>query len=297
MLESNAKIRTSAALLDRLSRTLMLTPEEHALLFELGIPESRLGTGVVLPLAPANESATGEILDGLPTVLASAAAGRPVEIESAAFSLARARQHYHRTGTADGTPTRSRICNSWNRCRKLGVDPDKRAAPRCGDIAERRSANKHLLKAARPILSYLAHQFAGGSYVIVVADSDGIALELGGDVDTRRRLTCAEVGVEAGGDWSEASAGTNAIGTAIADRRPMQAWASEHYCEGATALTSTAALICAPATREIAGVLNLTASYKLVRPHLLGVVMQAALEIEEQLVVTSAPGAVPRRAS
>jgi transcriptional regulator of acetoin/glycerol metabolism len=105
-------------------------------------------------------------------------------------------------------------------------------------------------------------------YVIAVTDTDGVALELAGDLGTRRRLSRIEI--EAGGDWSEASAGTNAIGTALADRRPMQAWASEHYCEGATALTCTAAPIHLPGSVEISGTLNVSASYKLVRPHMLG---------------------------
>jgi len=149
MLESNAKIRASTALLDRLARTLMVTPQEHAELFQLAIPELKLDRAGAAPLAPANDSKTGTILDGLPPLLASATVACSAEIDSAAYSLARARQQYHLVGTADGMPTRSRIFASWNRCRAWGVDPDKKAAPYCGNVAERRVANKHLRK-ARP---------------------------------------------------------------------------------------------------------------------------------------------------
>ena len=286
MLESSAKIRTSPGLLDRLSRTLMISAEERATLFELAIPELKLGNAARAASAPPGRSRTGTILDDLPPSLASAIAGCSAGIESAAHSLARARQHYHLAGTTGGLPTRSRIVASWDRCRRLGVDPDRKAAPYCGDLDERRRANEGLLRAAGPVVAYLAEQFAGSGFVIVVTDADGVALELAGDLDTRRSL--AQVDIEAGGDWSEAGAGTNAIGTALADRRPMQAWASEHFCEGPTALTCTAAPICVPGEREFAGVLNVSASYKLVRPHLLGVIMQAALEIEEQLAVSVA---------
>jgi transcriptional regulator with XRE-family HTH domain len=286
MLESSAKIRTSTALLDRLSRTLMMTPEERAELFQLAMPELNLGRSAV-PAAPANGSNTGTILDGLPPLLASATADCSAEIDSAAYSLARARQRYHCAGSADGTPPpRSRILASWNRCRVLGVDPGKKAAPYCDDVAERRRVSKPFLEAAAPIVAYLADQLADTGYVVVVADTDGVALELAGDLNMRRRL--AQVEIEAGGDWSEASAGTNAIGTALADRRPMQAWASEHFCEGPTVLTCSAAPICVPGTLKIAGVLSVSASYRLVRPHLLGVIMQAALEIEEQLAASPA---------
>ena len=65
------------------------------------------------------------------------------------------------------------------------------------------------------------------------------------------------------------------------------AWAEggEPACQHRQPFTCTAAPICAPATREIVGVLDLSGSYKLVRPHLIGVVMQAALEIEERLAL------------
>jgi transcriptional regulator of acetoin/glycerol metabolism len=264
----------------------MTTAEERVALFELAIPELELGNAARAASAPEGRSRTGTILDDLPPSLASATGGCSAEIESAAHSLARARHHYHQRGSTGGLPTRSRIVASWDRCRRLGVDPDRKAAPYCGDLNERRRANEGLLRAAGPVVAYLAEQFAGSGFVIVVTDADGVALELAGDLDTRRSL--ARVEIEAGGDWSEAAAGTNAIGTALADRRPIQAWASEHFCEGPTALTCTAAPICVPGEREFAGVLNVSASYKLVRPHLLGVVMQASLEIEEQLAVSVA---------
>jgi transcriptional regulator of acetoin/glycerol metabolism len=50
-------------------------------------------------------------------------------------------------------------------------------------------------------------------------------------------------------------------------------------------LTGTAAPIYDPATRSIAGILDITGSYELVRQHLIGVVMQATLEIEERLAL------------
>ena len=37
---------------------------------------------------------------------------------------------------------------------------------------------------------------------------------------------------EVTGDWSEAAAGTNALGTAIADGHVVQLLGAEHYCSG-----------------------------------------------------------------
>ncbi|MGB8265546.1 MAG: helix-turn-helix domain-containing protein [Candidatus Velthaea sp.] len=281
MLESSAKIRASAALLDRLSRTLMLNPEERAELFRLAIPELALGPAGAA--APAPRTKTESLLDALPPIAATASAVYLSQTESAANALARARAHYHQTGApGDARKPRSRVYASWNRCREMHVDPERMAAPYCGDLAERRCAHERLVEAAEPVVAFLTERLAGTGYVVALTDADGVILDLSGDLDTRREL--APVEFEPGGDWSEASAGTNAIGTVLADRRPLQLWASEHYCAGATTLTCTAAPIYEPGTLDIAGVLAVTASYKrVVRPDLLGAIMQAALEIEELL--------------
>ena len=62
--------------------------------------------------------------------------------------------------------------------------------------------------------------------------------------------------------------------------------AEEHFCDGATQFTCSAAPIFFPATLEIAGVLDVSAPYKLVRPDLLGLIMPTALDIEERFEST-----------
>lgn len=103
-----------------------------------------------------------------------------------------------------------------------------------------------------------------------------------GDRAARARL--ADLGFAAGADCSEASAVTNAIGTAIADRPPLQLLAGEHFCEAGQQLTCTAAPIYLAKTRGIAAVLGITGDYRLVRSHLIDIVTLCALEIEEKIV-------------
>lgn len=271
-LEMGASIRPSPALLERIAAVFALRDDERVTLFRLAIPEF----GVAL-------QSTVSILDGPPRAAYAAAIASPADIDDAASVLARVREQYVLTGSAVGTAARSRIVMSWDRCRELGVDPNRKKAPLYDDLAERRAANERLLQAADPVFVHLADQFAGTGYVVVLTDINGRLLDVAGDLDARRRL--AKIEFEPGADWSEAAAGTNAIGTALADHRPLQLLAAEHFCDAPQAFTCTAAPICAPATREIVGVLDLTGYYKLVRPHLLGVVMQAVLEIEERLAL------------
>jgi transcriptional regulator with XRE-family HTH domain len=272
-LETGSTIRPSVTLLDRIAAVFELGDDERMLLFGLAIRE--VGACVQVP---------GTILDGPAPVTAYAAAIRsPAKIEVAADTLARVREQYLVTGTVDGMPARSRIIASWDRCRALGVDPTQKKTPRCHDLEDRRAANQRVLCTSGPIVAHLADQLAGTGYVTVVADAQGRILEIVGDLEVQRHL--AKDGFEPGGDLSEAACGTNAIGTAIADRRPLQLFGPEHYCAATVALTGTAAPIYDPTTRTIAGVLDITASYRLVRQHLIGVVMQATLEIEERLAL------------
>jgi transcriptional regulator with XRE-family HTH domain len=272
-LEMGSSVRPSTALLDRIATLFVLNDDERLTLFRLAIREFG-----------AYAKSAGTIMDGLaPTTAYAAAVHSPAEIDGAAYELARIREGYHGGNDAEGARGRPRVIASWERCRQLGVDPSRKRAPMAHDLADLRAANERLLRAADPVLVYLADQFAGTGYVIVVTDPYGHLLDLAGDLDTRRRL--ARIEFEAGGDWSEAAVGTNAVGTAIADGRPFQLLAAEHFCDAPQALTCTAAPVWTPRTRLMAGVLDITGPYDLVRAHLLGVIMQAALDIEERLAL------------
>jgi transcriptional regulator of acetoin/glycerol metabolism len=208
------------------------------------------------------------------------AVNSPAEIDGAVYELARIRDRYQTSGAgADGA--RPRVALSWDRCRKLGIDPDQKHVPIRDDVDELRAANERLLFAAKPILARLVDAFSGTGYAVILTDPHGCVLELAGDREVRRLLERADI--EVGADWSEAAAGTNAVGTAIVDRRPLQLLGAEHFCDPVGRFTCTAAPIYESGTREIAGVLDISGSYELVRPHLVGLVMRAALEVEERL--------------
>lgn len=204
----------------------------------------------------------------------------PAEIDAKAYEFARVRDLYH-SGQAAVAVMRPRVLRSWERCRELGVDPNIKSAPIRADSDVLRTANERLLRAAEPILGRLVDAFSGTGYAVIMSDAHGNVLVLASDPDVRRRLF--RHGIVPGADWSEAAIGTNAVGTAILDRRPLQLLGAEHFCDAPVSFTCTAAPIYAPGTAEVVGVLDITGSYTLVRPHLVGLVMGAALEIEESL--------------
>ncbi|GAC1561426.1 MAG: ATP-binding protein [Ktedonobacteraceae bacterium] len=210
----------------------------------------------------------------------------PLEIERTAQQLAVVREDFL---SADGslvrwTP-RLLIFNSWQRCRTLHVNPSQRYAPlaiaRETQLYQLHDENALLIRAARNVMNHLVDVLADSGYVIVLSDTQGRLLEIMGDMAIRRRL--ARIDFIAGGDWSEAAAGTNAIGTALADKHVVQLLGAEHYCDGWQDLTCTAAPIRHPYTDEIVGILDVTGNYRLIRPFLTSFLATAALEIEQQL--------------
>src|SRR5437870_10993253 len=209
----------------------------------------------------------------------------PLEIEHTARQLRAVREGFLTTGSLATHSPRSLILESWQRCNAMNVNPSRRFAPlavaRESQLYQVREANELLIRATRSAMSHLTDFLAGSGYVIVLSDVKGCLLDVLGDVGIRRRL--ARIDFVPGGNWSEAAAGTNAIGTALADGHVVQLMAAEHYCDGWQDLTCTAAPIRHPFTGEVMGVLDVTGDYRLIRSFLTNSLASAALEVQQEL--------------
>jgi two-component system sensor histidine kinase KdpD len=219
----------------------------------------------------------------------------PNEIESTARTLRALRYSYLSSGMLGPTVGRPLILKSWKRCAEMHVDAARRSAPlaisRDAQLRDLRAANEPLLRAAFPVVHRLVAHLCESGYAVVLTDKSGCILQVAGDDGVRRKLE--RIDFIPGGNWSESAAGTNAIGTALADRRPVQVMAAEHFCEGWTDLTCTAAPIRDPFSGQVIGVLDITGHYRLIRTHLMSLLAVSALDIEEQLRLLSARPAMP----
>src|SRR2546428_6331865 len=222
----------------------------------------------------------------------------PSEIERTARQLMAIREDFLSTGSFALWTPRPLILDSWQRCRTLHVNPSRRCAPlavtRETQLDMLREANALLIRAAQPSVKWLMDFLADSGYVIVLSDVQGYLLDVVGDITIRRRLE--RIDFMPGGNWSEAGAGTNAIGTALADGHIVQLMAAEHYCDGWQDLTCTASPIRHPFTGEIIGVLDVTGDYRLIRPFLTSSLAAAALEVQQELrtLLTSTNGRGPQ---
>jgi len=182
-------------------------------------------------------------------------------------------------------PIRVPIAESWLRSRDAGVDPSGRqAAP---SLVEWRGArtlwDSHPLAIAGPVIDdCLAMASAEADQLVVVSDADGMLLSVRGNPRLRSRAA-DEMNFVEGALWSEAGAGTNAVGTALAAQHAVQVFAAEHFTEPVQRWTCAAAPVTDPDTGCMLGIIDLTGDISSVHPHSLSVVVATARAVEELL--------------
>ncbi len=179
------------------------------------------------------------------------------------------------------------ISRSWRRSRPVD--------PRGGDceplalalLRERREQAMRLLDCAQPELDGLAEHATGNGCVVVLSDASGLILDEIGSPDF---LPKAErLALRPGAGWSEHQRGTNAIGTALAEREALMVLGGEHY------LARNGTLGCAAAPvftgrGEVAGALDISGETVRVNSHALGLVRMAAQQVGHRMMLSEASG-------
>ena len=183
----------------------------------------------------------------------------------------------------DSRLVRTAVANSWQRCRTLNIDALHNSDPQddgARNLEQRLCEKEQLTRIARPFMQDLHHFFSGSAFQVVLTDEDGFLLEVIGDKGIVSRTR--QVHLCPGSSWSEGKKGTNAIGTALVERAPVQIYAWEHFCEENQFLTCSAAPISDPEGKVI-GCLDLSGDWHEANPHTMGMVVAAVRAIENQL--------------
>jgi hypothetical protein len=197
---------------------------------------------------------------------------------------------------------RSLIRESWQRSASFKANPDNPAAPLALDRDELEDyRSQHPLAAIMPVINKLLVQPSHDSGLLVaVGDEVGRLLWVEGDPALQRRAE--GMMFVAGADWSEATVGTSAPGTALALGRGIQIAGAEHYQRAVHAWSCTAVPFHDPDSGAVLGVVDITGTATAVAPHTLSLVeatvaaAQAQLRVERlQLAAKPAPGTTARR--
>ena len=176
------------------------------------------------------------------------------------------------------------IVRSWRRAREtFGIDPGQRRCTRLltgAEIAHRRERDD-TYRLAQPILEEFGARLASSKQVLTYFDSAGWMLSAGGNPATAARV--AEINFCPGANWREESVGTNGPGTALAEKRPVEVFASEHFVEAWQYWSCSAAPIFAPGTTDILGIVDLTGPWAAHDVQALVAARAIAHAIEERL--------------
>jgi serine phosphatase RsbU (regulator of sigma subunit)/anti-sigma regulatory factor (Ser/Thr protein kinase) len=182
---------------------------------------------------------------------------------------------------AGGTVTadvRASILTSWQRCKTLGLVPNQLEIPYEGDL----DLEAYLLHAAAPVLDQLETALTGTRVSIIFTDRQARVLQRrGGDPALNKSLDAVQLAV--GFSFAEPIAGTNGIGTALAERRPCYVVGREHFAECMEPFTCAGAPIRNPLSGQVEGVLDLTCLRTDSNPAMLALVRKAAGDIEQRL--------------
>lgn len=190
-------------------------------------------------------------------------------------------------GSVDLAACDPALIRSWARSQAAGLSPVGRASgtPHASalQLAQAREQQHELIAHARPAMEFVYEQTRDTDSIVLLSDAQGLLLDTLGDASFANRAE--RVALRAGANWHEQWRGTNAIGTALAEQRPVVIHGSEHYLERNGFLTCAAAPIIDPAG-VLLGAIDISSDHRQFHRHTLGLVRSAARMIEHRLFET-----------
>jgi sigma-54 dependent transcriptional regulator, acetoin dehydrogenase operon transcriptional activator AcoR len=176
------------------------------------------------------------------------------------------------------------LARSWRRSLDAGLYPDGRLPDACRlsapELARTRERHHELIAHARPVMDYLHAQTQDSDSMVILSDEKGVVLQALGDPDFVPRAE--RVALTPGASWHERHRGTNAIGTALAEARPLVVQGGEHFLERNGFLSCAAAPLNSPDGRLL-GILNISGDQRQHHPHTFSLVRAAAQMVENPL--------------
>ncbi|MBP1844271.1 transcriptional regulator of acetoin/glycerol metabolism [Rhizobium petrolearium] len=190
--------------------------------------------------------------------------------------------------SAQSAAASSRVVASWRRCMTMHrLSPEEKRLPIRLTEEELRLARERsgkLVAHATGELDLLFQTVGRAGCCLLLTDRGGIALERRGVAGDDKDFH--DIGLWTGSIWSEASIGTNGIGTAIADERSVSIIRDQHFFASTTNLSCTTAPI-RDHRAQLVGALDVSTCRDDINEITLSIISQtvreAAMRIELQL--------------
>src|SRR2546421_5437783 len=178
------------------------------------------------------------------------------------------------------------VLGSWVRSRDVfQIDPALKRSPIVlpEDESCQRRERLEALGVGAPVLERFGEDLRETQDMLALCDADGYVLATAGHPGVIEEI--AEVNLRVGGSWNEQAAGTNGIGTALAEGRTVQVIGAEHYVSAWQRWVCTGAPIRHPITGETIAVIDVTGYKERVQAHTFLAVQATAALIEQRLLL------------
>jgi PAS domain S-box-containing protein len=185
--------------------------------------------------------------------------------------------------TAKEVSEKTFIRRSHQRCDQMGIERNQVYSKKIltgDDLFVRLSEKRHLIENVKPFINQIYGFVKGTDFFALLTDEEGCILTIIGDENILKEAFSYKM--IPGAFMDEPNIGTNAMGTALAEKMPVQVSGKEHYIESYHKWTCSAAPI-RDRHGKILGTIDLTGYSKQVHPHTLGMVVAAANAIEHIL--------------
>jgi transcriptional regulator of acetoin/glycerol metabolism len=176
---------------------------------------------------------------------------------------------------------------SHQRSKQFGVNPEYVVNDILtgGELLDRQAKLGPLLSIAEAVLKPLYTFLEQRSFMVLISDVDGYILSSWGKSPFTERAKTVQLST--GANWHERVKGTNAIGTALLEKKPVSVVGKQHYCYENHFLTCYAAPLYT-STGELIGILDISGDVRAHHPHTLGMVAAAAMACQSRLLLEEA---------
>ncbi|MGN5288890.1 sigma-54-dependent Fis family transcriptional regulator [Aeromonas sp. 11P] len=178
------------------------------------------------------------------------------------------------------------ILRSWQRCLHQGLSRQQSAdldlLPQ-GELSARQEQHRALISCfQRFVLPLFVQLLAGRPCRLLLCDGEGAILAASGDEGFARHAE--RIFLRSGARWGEASKGTNAIGTALAEQSEVQVLGNQHFFAQHSFLSCSACPLLGP-DGQLLGVLDISTDAAHHDGDMLGTVRLLAMTLENALLV------------
>lgn len=175
------------------------------------------------------------------------------------------------------------IDRSWKRCQNFGLspsDPMDDSILTGSALQEVLTANQSMIRHATFILENLFPAIHSQGLVTVIVDRNGTIIHKVGQLDRNETIDYLPIG----SNWSEKRKGTNAMGLAIYEKKPIITHAEHHFYVKNHFLTCAASPIYSP-TGELIGAINISAKKEMYHPFMISLTTTLAESIQTRLLL------------